>query len=102
LEPEYKEVVIGQAQVRELFKVSGLGTIAGSYVTDGKVSRNAKARLVRNGIVIYDGAISSVRRFKDDVKEVNRGYECGIMLENFNDIKEEDIIEIYEMQEIER
>ena len=102
LEPEYKEVVIGQAQVRELFKVSGLGTIAGSYVTDGKVSRNAKARLVRNGIVIYDGSISSVRRFKDDVKEVNRGYECGIMLENFNDIKEEDIIEIYEMQEIER
>ena len=66
------------------------------------LSRNAKARLVRNGIVIYDGAISSVRRFKDDVKEVNRGYECGIMLENFNDIKEEDIIEIYEMQEIER
>ena len=102
LEPEYKEVVIGQAQVRELFKVSGLGTIAGSYVTDGKVSRNAKARLVRNGIVIYDGAIASVRRFKDDVKEVNRGYECGLMLENFNDIKEEDIIEIYEMQEIER
>ena len=77
LEPEYKEVVIGQAQVRELFKVSGLGTIAGSYVTDGKVSRNAKARLVRNGIVIYDGAIASVRRFKDDVKEGNRGYECG-------------------------
>ena len=102
LEPEYKEVVIGQAQVRELFKVSGLGTIAGSYVTDGKVSRNAKARLVRNGIVIYDGAIASVRRFKDDVKEVNRGYECGLMLENFNDIKEEDIIEIYEKQEIER
>ena len=102
LEPEYKEVVIGQAQVRELFKVSGLGTIAGSYVTDGKGSRNAKARLVRNGIVIYDGAIASVRRFKDDVKEVNRGYECGLMLENFNDIKEEDIIEIYEMQEIER
>ena len=102
LEPEYEEVVIGQAQVRELFKVSGLGTIAGSYVTDGKVSRNAKARLVRNGIVIYDGAIASVRRFKDDVKEVNRGYECGLMLENFNDIKEEDIIEIYEMQEIER
>ena len=102
LEPEYKEVVIGQAQVRELFKVSGLGTIAGSYVTDGKVSRNAKARLVRNGIVIYDGAIASVRRFKDDVKEVNRGYECGLMLEDFNDIKEEDIIEIYEMQEIER
>ena len=102
LDPEYKEVVIGQAEVRNIFKVSGVGTIAGCYVIDGKITRSAKARLVRDGIVIYDGAIASVRRFKDDVKEVNRGYECGLMLENFNDIKEEDIIEIYEMQEIER
>ncbi len=102
LDPEYKEVVIGQAEVRNIFKVSGVGTIAGCYVIDGKITRSAKARLVRDGIVIYDGSIGSVRRFKDDVKEVNRGYECGITLENFNDIKEQDIIEAYEMQEIER
>ncbi|MGP1488301.1 MAG: translation initiation factor IF-2 [Peptoanaerobacter stomatis] len=102
LDPEYKEVVIGQAEVRETFKVSGVGTIAGSYVIDGKVTRSSKARLVRNGIVIYDGEVASIRRFKDDVKEVARGYECGITLANFNDIKEQDIIEAYEMQEIER
>jgi translation initiation factor IF-2 len=102
LDPEYKEVVIGQAEVRETFKVSGVGTIAGSYVTEGKVTRSSKARLVRNGIVIYDGEVASIRRFKDDVKEVARGYECGITLVNFNDIKEQDIIEVYEMQEIER
>ncbi|MGP1568296.1 MAG: translation initiation factor IF-2 [Peptoanaerobacter stomatis] len=102
LDPEYKEVVIGQAEVRETFKVSGVGTIAGSYVTEGKVTRSSKARLVRNGIVIYDGEVASIRRFKDDVKEVARGYECGITLANFNDIKEQDIIEAYEMQEIER
>lgn len=102
LDPEYKEVVIGQAEVRETFKVSGVGTIAGSYVTEGKVTRSSKARLVRNGIVIYDGEVASIRRFKDDVKEVARGYECGITLANFNDIKEQDMIEAYEMQEIER
>ncbi|EJU24031.1 translation initiation factor IF-2 [Peptoanaerobacter stomatis] len=102
LDPEYKEVVIGQAEVRETFKVSGVGTIAGSYVTEGKVTRSSKARLVRNGIVIYDGEVASIRRFRDDVKEVARGYECGITLANFNDIKEQDIIEAYEMQEIER
>ena len=102
LDPEYKEVVLGQAEVRNTFKVSGVGMIAGCYVTDGKITRNAKARLVRDGIVIYDGEIASIRRFKDDVKEVNHGYECGITLENFNDIKEQDIIEAFEMQEIER
>ena len=102
LDPEYKEVVIGHAEVRQTFKVSGVGTIAGSYVTDGKITRNAQIRLVRNGIVVHEGAIDSLKRFKDDAKEVADGFECGIGLENFNDIKEADIIECFIMEEIER
>lgn len=102
LDPEFKEVVIGQAEVRQTFKASGIGTIAGSYVVSGKIKRNSSARLIRNGIVIYDGEISSLKRFKDDAKEVAQGFECGITLEKFNDIKEQDVIESYEMQEIER
>lgn len=102
LDPIYKEVVMGTIQVRETFKVPGAGIIAGAYVTDGKVSRNAKVRLVRDGIVIHEGVISSLKRFKDDAKEVATGFECGIGLEKYNDIKEGDIIEAFAMVEIER
>ncbi|GMQ56954.1 translation initiation factor IF-2 [Vallitalea sediminicola] len=102
LDPEYREKVIGHAEVRQTFKVSSVGTIAGSYVQDGKFTRNAKVRLVRDGIVVYEGELESLKRFKDDVKEVNSGYECGIMLNKFNDLKEGDIVEAYVMEEIPR
>lgn len=102
LDPEYEEKVVGQAEVRETYKVSKLGTIAGSYVTEGKIVRDAGVRLIRNGIVVYEGKLNSLKRFKDDAKEVAKGYECGIMLENFNDIKEGDIIEAFVMEEIKR
>lgn len=100
LEPEYEEIITGHAQVRQTFKVPKVGTIAGCYVTDGKVMRGASARLLRENVVVYTGKIESLRRFKDDVKEVASGYECGIGLENFNDIKVDDVIEVYEMKEI--
>ncbi len=102
LDPEYREVVLGHAEVRQTFKVSGVGTIAGSYVTDGKITRNAQIRLVRDGIVVHEGQIDSLRRFKDDVKEVTENFECGIGIQNFNDVKEGDVIECFEMEEIER
>lgn len=102
LEPEYREAIIGHAEVRETFKVSKIGTIAGCMVIDGKILRSAEARIVRDGIVIYEGQIGSLRRFKDDVKEVPQGYECGISFEKFNDIKEGDIIEAYVMETVER
>lgn len=102
LDPEYKEVVLGKIEVRATFKVPNVGTIAGGYVLEGKVTRNSSVRLIRDGIVILDGKISSLKRFKDDVKEVVSGYECGIGLENFNDIKEADIIESYVIEEIPR
>jgi len=102
LDPEFEEKIIGQAEVRQTFKVSKIGTIAGSYVTDGKITRDSGVRLIRNGIVIYEGVIDALKRFKDDVKEVSQGYECGITIKNFNDVKEEDIIEAYLMEEIER
>ena len=102
LEPEYEEKVLGEAEVRKLFKFSKVGTIAGSYVTSGIVKSNSKARLIRDGVVIYDGAISSIQREKDTVKEVKQGFECGITLDNYNDIKEGDTIEAYEMVEIKR
>ena len=101
LDPEFKEVELGKAQVRATFKIPG-GLIAGCYVIDGKIQRNAKLRLVRDGIVIHEGTIDSLRRFKDDAKEVATGYECGIGIDSFNDVKEGDIIEAYKMQEIER
>ncbi len=100
--PVYQEVELGRISVRETFKVSGIGTIAGAYVQDGKVQRNAQVRVVRGGIVIHEGKIASLKRFKDDAKEVNAGYECGISLENFNDIQPEDIIEAFVMEEIKR
>ena len=102
LDPEFKEVELGKAQVRATFKLPNGTVIAGCYVTEGKILRNANVRLVRDGIVITDGTISSLKRFKDDAKEVATGYECGIGIYNFNDIKEGDIIEAYKMQEIER
>lgn len=102
LDPEYKEVVIGHAEVRNTFKVGKVGTIAGCMVTQGKISRSADARLIRDGIVVFDGKIDSLKRYKDDAKEVAQGYECGIMLEKFNDIKEGDIIEAFVMEAVER
>lgn len=102
LDPEYEEKVLGNAEIRQLFKFSKVGVIAGSYVTDGIIKRDSKARVVRDGIVIYDGNIGSVQREKDSVKEVKKGLECGITIENFNDIKVGDIIESYEMVEKER
>lgn len=100
LDPEYEEKVIGQAEVRETFKVSKIGTIAGSYVTDGKITRDSGVRLIRNGVVQFEGEIAALKRFKDDVKEVAQNYECGITIKNFNDIKEGDIIEAFIMEEI--
>ena len=102
LEPEYEEVVTGQAEVRSIFKNSIVGTIAGCYVTDGVIERSSLVRVLRNGVVIYSGKMASLRRFKDDVKEVKNGYECGITIEKYNDIKEGDIIEASIMKEIER
>jgi len=102
LEPVFKEKVIGHAEVRETFKVSKVGTIAGCYVTDGKITRTAEARLVRGGIVLYEGKIDSLKRFKDDAREVAEGYECGITLENHNDIQQGDIIEAFVMETVER
>ncbi|MBR4830860.1 MAG: translation initiation factor IF-2 [Bacilli bacterium] len=102
LDPEYEEVVIGSAKVLQLFKFSKVGTIAGSKVYNGVIKSNAKARLIRDGVVVYDGEINSLQREKDNVKEVKKGFECGITLENYSDIKVNDIIEAYEMQEVKR
>ena len=102
LDPEFREVVLGTVEIRTTFKVPGVGIIGGAYVTSGKVVRNEQIRLVRDGIVIHEGKISSLKRFKDDVKEVNTGYECGIGIEKYNDIKEGDVIECFKMEEIER
>ena len=102
LDPEFEEKIIGQAEVRTTFKVSKIGTIAGSYVTDGKITRDSGIRLIREGVVVFEGEIDTLKRFKDDVKEVATNYECGITIKNFNDVKEGDIIEAYVMEEIER
>ena len=99
LAPKYRDVEMGKAEVRSVFKLSSSGMIAGSYVIDGKITRNSKIRVVRDGIVISEDEIASLRRFKDDVKEVATGYECGIGLERFNDIKEGDILEAYIVEE---
>lgn len=102
LDPEYEEKVIGQAEVRQTFKVSKVGTIAGSYVIDGKITRDSGVRIIRDGVVLFEGELDTLKRFKDDAKEVAQGYECGITIEKFNDIKEGDIIEAYVMVEVER
>jgi translation initiation factor IF-2 len=102
LEPIFKEVVQGRAEVREIFRVPKIGAIAGSYVTDGKITRSAGLRLLRDGVVVYEGRIASLRRFKDDAKEVVSGFECGIGIEGFNDIRVADVIEAYVKEQIER
>ncbi|MGV4320313.1 translation initiation factor IF-2 [Bacillus mojavensis] len=102
LDPEYEEKVIGQVEVRQTFKVSKIGTIAGGYVTEGTITRNSGLRLIRDGVVIFEGEVDVLKRFKDDVKEVSQGYECGITIKKYNDIREGDILEAFVMQEIER
>ena len=102
LDPEFEENILGNAEVRQLFKFSKVGTIAGSYVVDGVIKNNVQARVIRDGVIIYDGKISSLQRGKDAAKEVKKGYECGITLEDYNDLKEKDVIEAYEMVEIKR
>ncbi len=102
LDPEFEEVVTGQAKVRETFKISKVGTVAGCYVTDGTIERNSLVRILRQGVVIFEGQMASLKRFKDDVKEVREGFECGIMIEKFNDIKEDDIIEASVEREVGR
>ena len=102
LAPKYEEKVIGNVEVRQTFKISNVGTIAGAYVLNGKVERNANVRVIRDNIVIHDGHLATLKRFKDDVKEVTKGFECGMQIEDYNDIKEGDIIEVYVMEEIKR
>ena len=102
LEPKYEEKVIGNVEVRQTFRISNVGTIAGGFVTSGKVERNAGVRVIRDNVVIHDGKLATLKRFKDDVKEVSKGFECGMQIENYNDIKEGDIIEVYIMEEIKR
>ena len=102
LDPVYKEVIIGNAEVRQVFKVSNVGTIAGCYVTDGKIARNSIVRVIRDHVVLHEGKLISLKRFKDDVKEVAHGYECGVQIEDYNDIKEGDIIEAHIMEEVKR
>ena len=100
LDPVYEEKVTGHAEIRQIFKASGVGTIGGSYVTDGKIVRNSQVRIIRDGVVVYEGELAALRRFKDDVKEVNAGYECGLLFNKFNDIKEGDMVEAFVMEQI--
>ena len=102
LAPTFKENLLGHAQVRQTIHVPSVGTIAGSYVQDGKITRNAQIRVIRDGVVVFEDKIASLRRVKDDVREVAAGYECGIGLEKFNDIKENDVLEAFVMEEVER
>lgn len=102
LEPEYKEVVLGKAEVRQVYKISNIGTIAGCYVLDGKLTRNSSVRVIRDGIVVFESELASLKRFKDDAKEVATGYECGLSVEKFNDLKDGDIIEAFTMEEIKK
>ena len=102
LDPKFEEKVIGTAEVRQIFKISNVGTIAGAYVQTGKVERNAGVRIIRDNVVIHEGKLATLKRFKDDVKEVAKGFECGIQIENYNDIQEGDIIEAFVMEEIKR
>jgi translation initiation factor IF-2 len=102
LAPEEVEETIGDVEVRQTFRASKIGVIAGSYVRDGKITRGARVRLVRDGTVIYDGRVASLRRMSDDVREVAAGYECGITLENYQDVKEGDVMEVYETRQVER
>jgi translation initiation factor IF-2 len=100
LAPKFKELIIGKAEIREVFTIPKVGTIAGCHVLSGKIERSLEARLIRDSVVVYQGKIASIRRFKDDVKEVASGYDCGISIEKFQDVKQGDIIEPYIMEEI--
>ncbi|MFR4479964.1 MAG: EF-Tu/IF-2/RF-3 family GTPase, partial [Fusobacterium sp.] len=102
LEPEFKEAYLGRIEIKKVFKVSKVGNIAGCVVVDGKVKNDSNIRILRDGIVMYEGKLSSLKRYKDDAKEVVAGQECGLGVENFNDIKEGDIVEAFEIQEIQR
>ena len=102
LEPEEVEDSVGKVEIRQIFRASKIGVIAGSYVTDGKVTRGARTRLVRDGTIVYDGEIASLRRLRDDVREVAAGFECGIVLRNFQDVKEGDVLEVYETRKVDR
>lgn len=102
LAPKYEEKVIGNAEVRQTFRISNVGTVAGAYVLSGKVERNAGVRVIRDNIVIHEGKLATLKRFKDEAKEVTKGFECGMQIENYNDIKEGDIVEVYIMEEIKR
>lgn len=102
LAPQYKEVLLGHAEVRSVFKITGAGTIAGCYVQDGKMQRNAQVRLLRDNVVMFTGKLSSLKHYKEDVKEMGTGFECGMSLEGYNDIKEGDVVECYIMEEIPR
>jgi len=102
LEPTFKEVITGHTEIRQIFKVSGIGTIAGCYVLDGKITRNTDVRIIRDGIVVHEGKLASLKRFKDDAKEVQTNFECGLSFEKFNDIKEGDIVESFVMEEVAR
>jgi len=102
LAPVYEEKVLGHAEIRQLFKASGVGTIAGAHVQDGKITRNAQVRIVRDGVVVYDGTLDTLRRFKDDAREVAQGYECGMVFHKFHDLKEGDVVEAYAMEQIVR
>ena len=102
LDPEFEEKILGTAEIRRIFKFSKIGNIAGCYITDGIAKNGASARVIRDGAVIYDGKIASIQREKDTVKEVKKGFECGITLENYSDIKEGDTIEMFELVEVKR
>ena len=99
LAPKTREVELGRAEIRQVYKITNVGTVAGCYVLEGRITRNAEIRVVRDGIIIADDHLSSLKRFKDDVKEVAKGYECGMGLNKFNDLKEGDIFEAYEIEE---
>jgi len=102
LAPEHKEIVLGEAEVRQTFKISGVGTIAGCFVRSGLIRRGARIRVVRDGVVVYDGEMASLKRFKDDVREVKEGLECGIGVQDFNDVKVRDVLEAYRIEEVAR
>lgn len=101
LAPKFREVELGRVEVRQVYKITGAGMVAGCYVTEGKVERKAKLRVVRDGIVVHEGDIASLKRFKDDAREVAQGYECGITIEKYQDLKEGDIFEVFVMEQIE-
>jgi translation initiation factor IF-2 len=102
LSPDFEEEITGAAEIRETFKISKVGTIAGCMVTDGTISRNSKVRLIRDGVVIYTGDLGSLKRYKDDVKDVQKGYECGLNIANYNDIKVGDVVEAFKQVEVKK